>query len=76
MTEKKLKRHLHRIWFHYDRLRAALNEAHHAGVIVYEGDYQDVAPCWAMDEMRDRLKAATKDVIAETIHDEIRDKIR
>lgn len=73
MTEKKVRAHMHRIWFHLDRLQAALNDAHNADVIVYpDGEYRDCAPCASMDELRKRIRLTTNEQVARAVESEIR----
>lgn len=75
MTEKKAKKLLHRIWFHYDQLQKALNAAHSAGLIEYK-DYATEAPCEALWKCRERVEKTTKDQLAAVIQSEIRAKIK
>lgn len=74
MTEKKLKKSLHRIWFHYNRLQIALNQAHHNEIISYE-DHKTEAPCESMYELKTRIENTTRNTIARTFHSEIRSKV-
>ncbi len=73
MTEKKIKRHLHRLWFHWSRLENALHDAHNSGVISYEG-YQGTAPCESLHELKARIELATKEQLSTVIHREMRHK--
>lgn len=76
MTEKKLRQHLHRIWFHWARLQTALKDAHHADVIKYPKDlpYADTC-CSHLWLVRLAVEKFTKDQLAETIQREIRSKV-
>ena len=71
MSEKSVKRHMHRIWFHLDRLQRALNDAHNADVIMYD-DYTTEAPCKAMDDLRERVRCTTNAQVAKAVELEIR----
>jgi hypothetical protein len=74
MTEQKVRKHLHRIWFHWARLQKALNDAHNAEIIVY-GSYTDEGPCFSLYQLKDRLEATTKDAIAKTLHRSLRNEV-
>lgn len=71
MTEKTVKRHMSRIWFHLDRLQVALNDAHLADVIAYD-DYKLEAPCAAMEDLRERIRCTTNTQVAKAVENEIR----
>lgn len=73
MTEKKMRAHLRRIWFHYNNLQRALNRAHDENLINYPHDtYKEQAPCASMWEVKKRIELTTKDTITEIIHSEIK----
>lgn len=73
MTEKNMKKQLKRIWYHLDHLQSALNWAHHTALIKYPSDqYNELAPCYSMAELRERIRQTTKDKIAEVITQEMR----
>lgn len=74
MTERQMRRHLHRIWFHFRNLQAALNDAHNAELIEYE-KYED-GPCKALYEVRDRIFATTKEKVARITHESVKEKIK
>lgn len=68
-----MKQQLHRIWFHVRQLQSALDQAHDAELIVYEGDFKENAPCWALYELERRVEKTTKEQVSKIIHREIRD---
>ena len=74
MTERKVKKHLHRIWFHFYRLQSALNDAHNKDVIKYEN--YDNGPCKKLYELRDRIYETTKEQAATAVHESVKEKIR
>ena len=71
MTEKQMEESLNRIWFHFEKLQNALNDAHNRGLIKYT-NYQEDSPCEALAETRNRFKRVTKDQIAEIIQKKFR----
>lgn len=73
MTEKKMRKQLRRIWFHFNQLQKALNESHNDGLICY-AEWKD-GPCHHMGNIREAIKTTTKDSIAEIIQASIRDSI-
>lgn len=76
MTEKSMRKMLHRIWYHYDQLSKALNVAHSKELISYpEGSYKENAPCASMWEVRQRIENTTKDRIASTIQSSIKSRL-
>lgn len=78
-TPKQTRRILRKIYYHTRHLQAALNEAHSREVIDYpneEESYKKHAPCWAMDQLRDRIDKTTKDARAKVITDEIKATIK
>lgn len=75
LTEKKLRNHLHRIWFHYYRLQKALEEAHWADVIRYTSENEGEC-CALHSKLKGAIEKNTKDAIAETIQMQIKTKVR
>jgi hypothetical protein len=72
MTEKKLRKHLRRIWFHWYRLQDALNAAHEANVIVYPNGNDKKTVCGHHWETRKAVEYFTAGTIADTIQNKIR----
>lgn len=71
MTEKQMDRSLKRVWYHFEQLQAALNEAHNMNLIKYT-NYQEESPCQALSETRKRFKLTTEKQISDFIHETIR----
>lgn len=74
MTEKQMRRHLRRIWFHFRNLQSALNDAHNAELIKYET--YDQGPCKVLYEVRDRIFTTTEAQVARITHESIKDGIK
>lgn len=71
MTEKKIRKAIRRVWFHWYRLQNALNDAHIQEVIVYpqdKGEPPVPTCCDASWEVRERFEKWTSKKLAETIH--------
>lgn len=75
MTELQMRKLLKKIWIYRDKLQHALNDAHNAGLIVYE-KYPEQAPCWALYEMERRVVASTQEIIAEMVHQSVKKEVR
>ncbi len=71
MTEKKMRKLIKRFWYHRNQIRNVLNEMHRQDLIVYE-DYGAEGPCWAVDQLDERLKKTTMKQIANIVHDQIK----
>ena len=70
-TPKQVREHYGRVSKLFEKLCDALNQAHHADVIVY-GDYATQSPCKCVYEAIDRLNETTKDQLAAAMREEIR----
>lgn len=76
-TPKQVRFHYKKIMFHQEKLRAALNDAHDAGVIEYDSKlYAEQSPCKTNFQTYDRIKLTTESTRAQAIHEEIMGEIK
>lgn len=75
-TPKQVRYHYKKIHRLHNQLGEALNQAHNAGVIVYEqAKYTDEGPCYTHYKTWQRFRDTTKDQLANAMATEIvRDK--
>lgn len=73
ISEKKARKQLHRIWFHWVKLQKVLNEAHNDELIKYT-DYLTEAPCQTMTELKDRIERTTEKQLSYIIQQGMRNK--
>lgn len=75
MTEKQMRALLHKVWYRWEKLQSALNEAHDAGLIKYPDELNGRWPvdtcCNQNWETRKSFQKYTKDQIAAVINSEI-----
>lgn len=74
-TAKQVRFHFGRISKLHHKLQRALNDAHNAKVISYDGRFTEEAPCWAHYECWLRVKKTTEKQLAQAMRDEIRKEI-
>ena len=73
MTEKQMRAHLFRIWYRWEKLTNALNDAHNDGLIAYPKDIPyGNSVCDSHWETRRRIEVFTKEKIAEIVQREVR----
>ncbi len=70
-TPRQVRLHYAALYKAHNRMQDALNAAHAAGVIHYEGSYTDEAPCWSHWQTWKRIEATTKHQLAEAMKREI-----
>lgn len=71
-TPKQVRFHFHKLASLRYRLMGALNDAHEAGVIVYDHkEYYENSPCKTLFETWDRVLATTEKQLAKAMRDEI-----
>lgn len=73
-TPKQVRFHYKRIRRRLYMLQNALNAAHNADVIVYDG-YSN-GPCCALDMVRVRIEETTKDTRATAFREECMDELK
>lgn len=72
-TPKQVRFHYGRIARLRAKLQEALNEAHHAEVIMYDSKlYHEQSPCSTLYITWDRIKATTEKQLAQAMREEIR----
>lgn len=71
MTEKSMKKHLRRIYFHLEKLQNALTDAHNKELLMYK-DFTEESPCYSLFKCEERIHITTKDQIAKIIRREVR----
>ena len=69
-----MRKLLRRIYFHYDRLSTALNDAHNADLIKYD-QYAGNAPCESLWQCRERVEKTTAPQIANIIQSQVRNSV-
>lgn len=74
MTEKQMRKHLRRIYYHVDQLQRALTDAHNKELLMYK-DFTEESPCHSLFKCEERIHLTTKDQIAKIIRREIRNNI-
>lgn len=71
-TPKQVRYHYGKISRLRWRLQCALNDAHNADVIKYDGkNYEQESPCKSLYECLDRIKATTAAQLAQAMREEI-----
>lgn len=70
-TPKQVRHHFGKIARLRAKLQEALNDAHHAEVIVYD-DYTTQSPCKTLYETWARIKATTEKQLSQAMREEIR----
>lgn len=73
-TPKQTRHSMKRIYFAYNLLNKALNNAHNLDVIKYD-EYKD-SPCAALSECRDCFDRTTEKARAKAFADEIKENIK
>jgi hypothetical protein len=71
-TAKQTRQAIKRIRFCIHRLQRALDHAHHDLEIINYENYQEQAPCKALQELRERVRETTKDACVKAFIDEIK----
>lgn len=71
MTEKAMRKHLRRIYFHLEKLQRALTDAHNKELLMYK-EFQEESPCYLLFKCQERIHLTTKEQIAKIIRREIR----
>lgn len=70
-TPKQVRYHFTKIARLRHKLQNALNDAHNADVIQYEGkNYEEQSPCRTLYETWDRIKGTTEKQLAQAFRDE------
>lgn len=74
-TEKQVRKSLKRLWYHWYRLQAALNDAHYKDVIQYLPTNHGEC-CELHAKLKRAIEDHTKKAIAESVQESIREKVR
>lgn len=76
-TPKQTRALYKRVRFHWWQLHKALNDAHNAEVIKYDSSkYGELAPCFSMGELKERIENTTLKARAEALKQEVMDEMK
>lgn len=70
-SPSEVRHHYARVHNLHEKLQQALNDAHNANVIVYEGEFRDVAPCHSHWKTLERFETTTQKQLAAAMRTEI-----